>query len=50
MAVAAFYANANVKPAAPKDVIPYDTEAEHVEYDDFLNDFRRSRRRDGSVG
>lgn len=46
LAVCAFHANANVRPTAPKDVVPYEIEeeVEHVTHEDFVRDYKRMRR------
>lgn len=47
LATCAFYANANVRPTAPKDVVPYDLEqkVEHVTPEQFREDYYRIYRR-----
>jgi len=48
-AVCAFYSNANVKPALPKDITPYQDEAvQQVTVSEFAADLRRIRGQNGS--
>ena len=41
----AFYANANVKPTPPSEIIPYEVgKVEKVSYEEFVADYNRIRR------